>query len=53
MPGGPCMLRNSEYVLGLPDVKNAADQQKISEGNGMMRFAADVQGPLELLVVMT
>ena len=42
MPGGPCMLRNSELVMGLQDIRHAGDCTKVSEGNGMMRFAAQV-----------
>ena len=42
MPGGPCMLRNSEFVMGLEDIRHAGDRTKVSEGNGVMRFAAHV-----------
>ena len=39
---GPRMLRNTGFVMGLPDIKHARDRTKVSEGNGMMRFAAQV-----------
>ena len=42
MPGGPCMLRSSEFVMGLGDIKHAGDRTQVTEGNGMMRFAAQV-----------
>ena len=36
------MLRNSEFVRGLEDIRHAGDRTKVSEGNDMMRFAAQV-----------
>ena len=36
------MLRNAQNIMGLPDIRNPGDRAKVSEGNGMMRFAAQV-----------
>ena len=40
MRGGPAMLRNSDHVMGLPDIRLEADRQKVAQGNGMMLFAS-------------
>jgi hypothetical protein len=42
MPGGPAMLRSSDAVMGLSDIRLESDRTKVAEGNAMMYFAARV-----------
>ena len=42
MPGGPAMLRNTDSIMGLCDIRLEADRRKVAEGNAMMYFAARV-----------
>ena len=41
-PGGPQMLRDLTYILGLPELKYESERWKIDNGNVAMRFSCQV-----------